>query len=293
MQALGFYSALPFLYLISLLPAFILYFFSDIIFLIVYHMIGYRKKVVMENLRNSFPEKSEAELNKIMKEFYSFLCDLFIETVMMLTISENYVKKHCTFDREAQQLFNSYEMNKQSIVVAMGHFGNWEWAGYSFPLHCRQQLYVIYRPLSNPFWNSLIENMRGTFGTKLIEMDETFSKMMRNRRVVSSTVFIADQTPPPEDAYWTDFLNQDTPVFRGIELISRKLNFPVVYASVKRVKRGYYQIYAETLFEEPAKTIGNEISEAHTRRLEADIREQPETWLWSHRRWKHKKFPPL
>ncbi len=111
MQALGFYSALPFLYLISLLPAFILYIISDIIFLIVYHVIGYRKKVVMENLRNSFPEKSEAELNKIMKEFYCFLCDLFIETVMMLTISENYIKKHCTFDREAQQLFDSYEMN--------------------------------------------------------------------------------------------------------------------------------------------------------------------------------------
>jgi KDO2-lipid IV(A) lauroyltransferase len=118
-------------------------------------------------------------------------------------------------------------------------------------------------------------------------MQETFREMVRNRDQVTTTAFIADQTPSPDNAYWTTFLNQDTPVFRGTETIARKLNFPVVYASVNRVRRGYYEISAETLFEEPANTIDGEISEAHTRKLEKDIYQQPETWLWSHRRWKH------
>ena len=171
----------------------------------------------------------------------------------------------------------------------MGHFGNWEWAGNTFSLACRQQLYVIYHPLSNKYFNRLIVSMRTRFGTKLIAMRDTFKDMVKNREEVNATAFIADQTPAPESAFWTTFLNQDTPIFWGTEKIARKMNYPVVYATVKRVSRGYYEIFAETLFEEPKNTTEGEISIAHTRKLEADILQQPEIWLWSHRRWKHQR----
>ncbi|MBK9732813.1 MAG: lysophospholipid acyltransferase family protein [Chitinophagaceae bacterium] len=289
MQAIGFYLALPFLYLISILPQRLLYGLSDLVCFFLYDVAGYRKKVVSENLEKSFPEKTTAERKVIMRNFYHYLCDLFLETFKTLTMSRSFAMRHCTFDEQAMKLFNDYYEAKKSIIVVMGHFGNWEWAGNAFSLQCKQQLFVIYHPLVNPYYNKLIIDMRMRFGTKLIAMQDTFREMVRNRKLISSTAFIADQTPSPEKAYWTTFLNQDTPVFWGTEAIARKLNYPVVYASVHRVKRGYYKIFAETIFETPSATMEGEISEAHTQKLENEIRMQPEIWLWSHRRWKHKK----
>ena len=289
MQAVGFYLALPFLYLISILPPWLLYGFSDVVGFLVYDVAGYRKGVVTGNLQRSFPEKSEAERKLIMRRFYHYLCDLFLETFKTLTMSRDFALKHCSFDDEALKLFNHYFESKKSVIIVMGHFGNWEWAGNTFSLQCRQQLYVIYHPLANPHYNRLIINMRMRFGTKLIAMKDTFRTMAMQRKEITSTAFIADQTPSPERAYWTTFLHQDTPVFLGTEAIARKLNYPVVFASVKRMKRGYYKIFAETLFETPSLTADGQISEAHTRKLELEIQKQPEIWLWSHRRWKHKR----
>jgi KDO2-lipid IV(A) lauroyltransferase len=289
LETIGYYLALPFLYLISLLPPFALYAFSDFVYFILYHIIGYRRRVVNENLCKSFPEKSETEIKKIRQQFYHYMCDLFLETFKTLTMSKRFSMKHCTFSEQSRQLFDDYFEKKKSIILVMGHFGNWEWAGNSFSITRRQQLYVIYHPLSNRHFNKLIVNMRTRFKTKLILMNDTFREMLRHRGEISVTAFIADQTPSPENAYWTTFLNQDTPIFRGTEIIAKKLNYPVVYGSVRRLKRGYYEIFTETLFENPASTTEGEISEAHTRKLETEIREQPEIWLWSHRRWKHKR----
>lgn len=289
MQAVGFYLALPFLYLISILPPWLLYGFSDVVCFLVYDVAGYRKGVVSGNLQRSFPEKSEAERKLIMRRFYHYLCDLFLETFKTLTMSRDFALKHCSFDDEALKLFNHYFDSKKSVIIVMGHFGNWEWAGNTFSLQCRQQLYVIYHPLANPHYNRLIINMRMRFGTKLIAMKDTYRTMALQRKEITSTAFIADQTPSPERAYWTTFLHQDTPVFLGTEAIARKLDYPVVFASVKRMKRGYYKIFAETLFETPSLTADGQISEAHTRKLESEIQKQPEIWLWSHRRWKHKR----
>jgi KDO2-lipid IV(A) lauroyltransferase len=289
MQAIGYYIALPFLYLVSVLPYWLFYGFSDVVFFLLYYVIGYRKKVVMENLRNSFPEKSEAERQLIMRRFYRYLCDLFLETFQTLTMSRDFSLRRCVLDEKAKALFDRYHDEKKSVIIVMGHYGNWEWAGNTFSLVCKQQLYVIYHPLTSKYFNRLIIGMRTRFGTRLIPMKDTFRDMIRNRSEVSATAFIADQTPSPDNAYWTTFLNQDTPVFRGTEMIARKMNFPVVYVSVKRKSRGHYHIFAETLFEEPALTGDGEISEGHTRKLESEIRQQPEIWLWSHRRWKHRK----
>jgi KDO2-lipid IV(A) lauroyltransferase len=289
MQAIGFYLALPFLYLISILPQWMLYGLSDFICFLLFHVVGYRKKVVQQNLRNAFPDKTDAERDLIMRDFYHYLCDLFLETFKTLTMSKSFALRHCTFNDQALKLFDHYFQAKKSVIIVLGHFGNWEWSGNAFSLQCRQQLYVIYHPLVNPYYNKLIVDMRMRFGTKLIPMHDTFKEMVRNRGEISSTAFIADQTPSPEKAYWTTFLHQDTPVFWGTEAIARKLNYPVVYASVYKVKRGYYSIAAETLFEEPKDTKEGEISEAHTRKLERDIQQHPSIWLWSHRRWKHRR----
>lgn len=289
MKALGYYLSLPFLYLLSALPGWIFYGVADFFFALLYYMIGYRRKVVMRNLRNAFPAKSEADLKKLEARFYRYLCDLFLETFKTLTISKTSMLRHCRLNENALALFNRYAEANKSVIIVMGHFGNWEWAGNTFSILGRHKLYVIYHPLTNKYFNRLIVDMRTRFGTGLIEMKNTMRDMLSKRGELSATAFIADQTPPPEGAYWTTFLNQDTPIFKGTEKIARKLNYPVIYVSVQRQKRGHYEIFAETLVEEPARTAEGEISELHTRRLEQDISAQPEIWLWSHRRWKHKR----
>lgn len=286
---MGYYLALPFIYLISLLPFPLFYLVSDFFFLMLYYVLGYRKKVVYQNLKNSFPEKPHQELKKIEKQFYRYLCDLFLETFKTLTISKEEAVKRCFFAKETVDLFARLNGQKQSCIIVMGHYGNWEWAGNTFSLVCPQQLYVIYHPLTSKNFNKLMHNMRTRFGTKLYAMKDTMREMIKNRNEINATAFIADQTPPPESAYWTTFLNQDTPVFFGTEKIAQKLNYPVVYVTVNRKKRGYYEVNAEMLVTDPKNTKEGEISELHTKKLEKDIRQQPEIWLWSHRRWKHKR----
>jgi Kdo2-lipid IVA lauroyltransferase/acyltransferase len=289
MSAIGYYLALPFLYLLSVLPFWLLYLLSDLIYVLLYYVIGYRKEIVLQNLKNAFPEKSDDAIKVLCKKFYKYLCDLFLETFKTLTISKKAMLEHCVVTEEAQEVFGNVAASGKSVIIVMGHFGNWEWAGNSFSLVCRQQLFVIYHQLTNKYFDGLIYGMRTRFGTKLFEMNETLRSMISNKKVLSATAFIADQTPDPRGAYWTNFLNQETPVFWGTEKIARKLNYPIVYVSVKRKSRGYYAVHAEMLVENPRATADGEISELHTRRLEKDILEQPEIWLWSHRRWKYKR----
>lgn len=290
-RMLIYFLILPTIYIISILPFFLFYGICDVMYVFLYYVAGYRKDIVMKNLRNAFPEKTEQELKKISRRYYRYFCDLLLETFKTLTISRNAAIKRCKLTPEALELFNRYSAENKSIMIVMGHFGNWEWAGNTFSLQCKHHLYVVYHPLTNKYFDGLMYRMRTRFGTGLIAMKDTFRDMVQNKNKgeLSATAFIADQTPSPANAYWTTFLNQDTPVFWGTEKIARKLNFPVVYTRVQRVKRGYYEISAQTLFEEPAKTADGEISAAHTQALEKDIRNHPENWLWSHRRWKHKR----
>lgn len=289
MGAIFFYIGLPFIYLVSILPFPVFYLVSDFFFLILYYVLGYRKKVVYTNLKNSFPEKSHVELKKIEKQFYGYLCDMFLETFKTLTISKEEAVKRCAFTKQTTDIFNKLNEEKKSCIIVMGHYGNWEWAGNAFSLMCKQQLYVIYHPLSSKQFGDLMYKTRTRFGTKLYAMKDTMREMIKNRHEINATAFIADQTPPPEGAYWTTFMHQDTPVFVGTEKIAQKLNFPVVYVTVSRIKRGYYEVNSEILVSEPKNTKEGEISEMHTKKLESDINKQPEIWLWSHRRWKHKR----
>ncbi len=293
MKAVAFYFALPFIYLVSILPFPLLYGFSEFVRFFLYHVFGYRRKVVMENLRNSFPEKTPAELKKIESDFYRYLCDLMLETFKTLTVSPSTMLKHCYITPQCKTIFEELYAQKQNSIIVMGHLGNWEWAGNAFGLSLKNKLFVIYHPLANPYFNNLIVKMRYRFGNGLIPMRDVMRQMLVNRSIAGhATAFIADQTPQPERAYWMNFLNQDTPVFLGTEKFAQKLALPIVYVSIKRIKRGEYALDAEMLIEDPTKFSEGQITEIHTKRLEKDIVENPAIWLWSHRRWKHKRQQP-
>lgn len=287
---MAYYIALPFLYLVSVLPFWALYLLSDGLYIIFYYLMGYRKKVVLQNLRNSFPEKNEKEITVLSKKFYRYFCDLILESLKTLTISRKQTKEHVVFSAAAVEIFKKYYKEKQSIVLVMGHMGNWELVGAGFSqLVSSPQLYILYHPLTNKKFDKLVYHMRTRLGNKLYAMNESLRGMLRDRDKITATAFIADQTPSPEGAYWTTFLHQDTPVFKGTEKLATKLNYPVLYVSVLRPERGVYTVDLELLIDNPKNCSENEISEKHTRRLEKDILLQPEIWLWTHKRWKHKR----
>ena len=288
MKAFFFYLLLPLFYLISLLPFFAMYLLSDFLFFILYYFIGYRKKVVYKNLKMSFPEKSEAEIIHIQKKYYKHLCDLTLETFKTLSISKSSIRKHVLF--KDSPVLEKYFSKKQSIIIVLGHMGNWELAGARFGLEKFHQLYVLYHPLSNKQFDKLMIFMRTRLGNKLYAMNDALRGMISNKETLTATAFIADQTPSPRNAYWTNFLNQDTPVFIGTEKIARKMNYPVIYISIRKEKRGKYIMSAEELSANPKETKEHEITEMFVNKLEAEIREQPYIWLWSHRRWKHKRL---
>jgi KDO2-lipid IV(A) lauroyltransferase len=288
MGTLGYFLSLPFIYGISLLPFPLLYLLSDGIYFLIFKVLGYRKEVVMSNLRNSFPEKDEAELKAIASKFYRWFCDLTLETLKTLTIGPEEVRERVEF--RGMDILQQYAREKRSVILVLGHYGNWELAGARYSQERDiPQLYVIYHPLANAHFDRLMHRMRTRHGTKLYTMRETSKAMIRDKHLLTATAFIADQTPSPERAYWMTFLNQDTPVFQGTEGLARKLDKPVIYISITRPQRGYYCMSMETLVSDPAATGEGEITTIHTRRLERDIRKYPELWLWTHRRWKHKR----
>lgn len=282
-----YYLALPFIYFISLLPFRLLYLFSDFMYLLLFYVVGYRKKVVEENLRNSFPEKSAQELKQLSKKYYHYLCDLTLESLKKITINEKVAQERCTF--KSVELIERLRKENKSIMLLMGHYGNWEWAGSSFSLLKKHQLFVVYKPLSSKYFEELMRRTRTMFGTRLIKMENTLRDIINNKNNLAAYAFIADQTPPPNIAYWTKFLHQDTAMYTGAEKLAKKLNFPVVFINIVRVKRGYYEIYAEMLCEDPKTSKENEITDKYIEKLEVEIKKMPETWLWSHRRWKHKR----
>ena len=285
-QAISFYLLYPFIYLAALLPFTVLYKLSDLLSFLMYQ-VGYRKAIVLDNLRHSIPTKSQKEIQVICKDFYSYLCDLILETLKTLTMDEKESNARCDFVTP-DWLTKLYEA-KKSIIIVMGHYGNWEWAGPSLTLSTKFQLVVIYRPLSNSYFENMMVGMRTRFGTKITPVNQTLRDMVANRSTVTATAFIADQYPAIGIAHWTNFLSQDTGFFVGPEKLAKKFDYPVVYIHIERPQRGHYKVTPQLLFDKPNETSEGEITEAFSKRLERDIMQTPSYWLWSHRRWKHKR----
>ncbi|MDO8998995.1 MAG: lysophospholipid acyltransferase family protein [Bacteroidota bacterium] len=281
----------PLLYFISILPFWILYPLSNFFYFIIFYIVGYRKKVVIQNLKNSFPEKSEKEIDLITKQFYRHFCDVIFETIKLYTISKEKLNQRCTFSDEAVKTLNIFFDKGQSIVGVIGHMGNWEWGAILHQVYFKQLITGVYHPLSNKSFDAFMLKLRSRFGGNIVSMSALYKEILtlRQKKIPTTIGLIADQTPPPENAYWTTFLNQDTPVFVGTEKLAKKFNYPVVYLPIIKLKRGYYQLGAIVITENPKDLADGEISRLHTLALEKNIQQQPAFWLWSHRRWKHKR----
>lgn len=284
-----FWLSITFLYLISLLPFSLLYILSDILFLVLYYVVGYRRKVVQENLANAFPEKSDEERARIEKKFYGFLSDLIMESIKMFSMSEKYIMKHFRFNN-IEAITKHFDYGK-SVVAVTGHYGNWEWGSVITALMFPEPVLVVYKPLADKNFDRVLNNKRSRYGTIMVAMKNTLRKVIEFKKNGKKyvLVLVGDQTPSGDEInYFTTFLNQPTYVFLGIEKIAKLNNNPIVYFTISPYKRGYYECNIKALIDDPAATSEYEITEAHTRELERVIREKPEYWLWSHKRWKFK-----
>jgi len=276
-----------FLYLVSLLPFWFLYLVADVLFVILYYIVNYRRKVVQENLRNSFPEKSEQERKIIERKYFKYMADLMMETIKSVSMSEKSVRRRmiCT----NPELMGHYFNQGKSILAAAGHYGNWEMACLSFGFLTDKRRMIIYKPQSNEVFTDFFNKTRSRFGATMISMRQTLRKMIEYKNELTFTVLASDQTPTREDAkYFTTFLNQPTAVFLGIEKLTKVVDCVVIFYRIDLVKRGHYTYTFVPLVEEPKATKPYEITEIHVKYLESLIKEKPEYWLWSHRRWKIK-----
>lgn len=276
-----------FIRLLSRLPLSILYLLADFIFFVAYHIVKYRRDIVWKNLTNSFPGKSQAELRIIEKDFYRNLADTSVETVKLLTISEEALLQRMKIDTS---LTREYHRLGYSALGMTAHFCNWEWMLVVCSNQLGLKLHAAYQRLRNPFFNVLMMRIRSRFGVVLHEKDEVVKDIMLMNDELYLMAMVADQRPfSGENRYWTTFLNQDSAFLTGSELLARRKGIKVMYASMKRVKRGYYEVSFLELEANPKATDRGEITEKFIVMMEKSINEDPSSYLWSHDRWKLKK----
>ena len=278
----------PIIYIFASLPFFMTQCLGNVVYFILYKLVKYRVKVVKENLKNAFPEKSDAERLEIEIKYYKHLSDLFFETIKGLTMTKNQLKRRMT--NIDQHIYDDFYFKGQSFIVVMSHCGNWEWVCDMSQVDCKQQVQCVYKTLSSKGFDWLMYKIRSRFGAIPMSMEQTLRVMTNNKNVPTVTAFIGDQNPSSgKTAHWSYILNQDTPFMNGPEKISKMFNYPIVYLSSRKIKRGYYEARSEMIIENPKNFKDGEITEIIAKRTEKEILDQPEIWLWSHRRWKHKK----
>lgn len=287
MGYIGFYLFYGINWIITLLPLRVLYLFSDLLFLLLCYFPSYRRKIVITNLRNSFPEKTEKERSVIARKFYRHLADLAIETLKLTHMSNKQLYKRVSFSNP--ELLGKLYNEGRDLVAVHSHYNTWEWLRI-LPLLTGHKFVSVYKPLQNSLFNRFINNIRARNKMSLAPMSEIVREIIKNKNnnIRSLYVLIADQTPAKSEIrYRTTFLNQDTPVFLGPEKIASKYDMTVIFFNVQKERRGYYHLTFELLFENTAGLPEHLITDTHLRRLEELIREKPEHWIWSHRRWKY------
>jgi len=269
-------------------PFFLVYFWADVFYFIIYHIAGYRKKVVFENLRKSFPEKSEKEIKCLAKKFYRHLADVTLESIKGMTISEKQIKKRYIIKNA--DIPNKYFDQGQSVLLLTSHYGNWEYGMLATDMAIKHQTVALYLPLTNKYSEKYGLARRGRFGMKMIPIQQTKSVFSTPPEKPIGVIMAADQSPSNiERAIWLNFLNHDTACIHGPEAYARKENLPALYMKISKPKRGHYTLTFEELIENPQQYEQGEITRIYFSRLEKDIIECPEYWLWSHRRWKHSR----
>ncbi|MHA7943813.1 lysophospholipid acyltransferase family protein [Formosa sp. 3Alg 14/1] len=292
MQFLAYILVYPFIWLISILPFRMLYAFSDFLYVLLYHIIGYRRKVVKMNLDLVFPNKSEVEKTRITKAFYHHLCDMTVESMKSLTISDAEMKKRFQF--QSLDVIQDLIDNNKSVALMCAHYGSWEWI-FVLQSYIDVKGYAVYKKLRNPYFDKLVKKIRAKYDSYLITTKETVPTLMRAKVNGDLNIcgFVSDQSPKLHSAhYWADFMGIKVPVYTGAEMLSKRLDMSVVFFKTKRLKRGYYETTFELLAEHAKDYKDYEITDLFLRKVEKQIEEAPEYYLWTHKRWKHRDNVP-
>ncbi|MFC4220172.1 lysophospholipid acyltransferase family protein [Flagellimonas marina] len=292
MQLVVYILSYPLLWLISRLPFKILYVISDGVYALLYNAIGYRKKVVRNNLALVFPEKSEEERLLIEKEFYKHFCDMFLEMIKTLGITTEQIKKRYVFTNV--EVFQKLENSGKSVMIMMPHYASWEWV-FSLNTLISSKAYAIYQPIQNKYFDKLVRDIRSKYGTTLIKTSES-RKIIADSKKASELItvgIISDQSPMLNRArHWAKFMGILVPIHVGAEEICKSTGMVPVYLKVKKTGRGYYEATFKVLTENPNEIPDYEISEAFMNETEKAILEAPEYYFWTHKRWKHKDKAP-
>lgn len=273
---------------ISYLPFGLLYLLSDAMFVVVYHLVRYRRNVVEKNLRNSFPERDETWIALTTRDYFRYMCDIFVETLKTRTMTADQLSKRMVIVNP--EVLNRFYDEGRSVTVMAVHYGNWEWLAH-MPLHIRHRQLFVYKPMSNEPFDQFMNGIRSRFGGETTAMNILLRKLIRasqsGERVM--TWLAADQTPPWYHSFWTRFLNQETQFFRGPAQLAKRFGQPVVLQTIHRKARGYYETKFEVLFEHPERVDEETIILTYVAHIEAHILKDPVCYLWSHRRWKHRR----
>ena len=277
-----------FIYPITRLPFRVIYFLSDGLYYFFYYIAPYRKTIVIQNLKNSFPEKSHDEIINITKKYYRHFCDLTVESFKMFSITDKELRKRFTF-KLTEPIDKLFKENK-SIILAGGHYNNWEVFAVACKMGIPHKCMALYKPLSNKWFDSKMKSSRGRYGLNMWAIAEAGLMFETEKNNLTASIFAIDQSPSnPNKCHWVKFLNQETGVSFGSEKDSKENNFPVVYGRIHKIKRGHYSFDCSLITDSPCQEPHGKILEDLTRLLEQDIIAQPEYWLWSHKRWKRKK----
>ncbi len=282
------YIILGIIYLISLLPLWFLYRISDLSYVILYKVFKYRIHITRKNLKAGLPNLSEGELLRIEKQFYRHLGDVLVETIKSFSISKNELLRRMKI--ENAEILDKHLRAGKSLIAVTGHYGNWEWAAMSLALQVNYPAYGLYLPLKNKVFNASMVRSRSRFGVRLVAVKELADKMEQLKNETCIWGFIVDQSPAkPDRAHWIEFLHQDTAVATGTDRYARQYNIGVVFGRINKVKRGYYTLKYEEVCIDSNGTEEGQISKKHSEILENVIRYEPAYWLWTHKRWKHRK----
>ena len=290
MQLLAFVLIYPLLWFVSILPFRFLYAVSDVLYVVLYHIVGYRKQTVQENLKLVFPKKSQAERQLITKRFYHHLCDMILEAIKSMSISVEDMKARFKFTNI--ELIKEFEKQNKSIVLMCAHYGSWEWI-FIIQTYVKFRGYAVYKRLNNIYFDKLVRGIRARYNSYLVTTKETIPTLIENKKkgVLTMNGFVSDQTPKKGKAYhWNTFMGIEVPIHTGAEMLAKKLDMPVIFFSVKRIKRGFYETTFQTLAEQPNEYKNYAITDQFLKLVEQQIHEEPQYYLWTHKRWKHRKL---
>lgn len=282
----------PFIWIVSILPFRILYFISDILYLLIYYVIGYRKKIVLNNLKLAFPEKSEKELLKIRKKFYHHFVDVFMEMLKTFTVSKEAIYKRYKFTN-IEMLIQLNKDNK-SLILMGPHYANWEWI-MSLDSFVDYKGYAAFKKIKNKYFNNLIIKSRAKFGTNMIETSKIVSEMLNNKQnnIQAAYGLLSDQSPQiGKTFYWREFFGVKVPVHTGAEILAKKYDMNLVFIDTKKIKRGYYETSFSLISNDSTKAKNYELTDIFLDKVEQKVREKPEFYFWTHNRFKHKDKAP-